>query len=298
LPTPRWHILGAGAIGCLFADALAAAGGNPVLVLRDGHSDGTRRVVVERGETRSEHCLDAVNPATAGAISHLLVTTKAQDVRAAVAAVARHLTADGVVVLLANGMGFAEQVRADWPGLDIVSATTTAGAYRVGPLHIRHAGRGNTRIGRQGVGQPPRWFDHVARAVDDCLWDPDIDRALWLKLAINGVINPLTALHGCRNGELATRADLATRVAALCEEIAGICLAAGFDDIAAALPDAVAAVIAGTAGNRSSMLQDLEAGRPTEIDYINGYLLQVAGRHGIAAPLNRELVEGIHRYGA
>jgi len=148
------------------------------------------------------------------------------------------------------------------------------------------------------VTEAPPWFDHFARGLDNCVWDPEIDAALWMKLAVNSVINPLTALHRCRNGELVTRADLAARVAPLCEEVARICAAGGFAGVAAALPETVAAVIAGTSGNRSSMLQDVEAGRPTEIDYINGYLLQVAEGHGIEAPCNRELVEEIQRRGA
>ena len=93
------------------------------------------------------------------------------------------------------------------------------------------------------------------------------------------------------------RPDLAAEVAPLCEEVARICRAEGFAGVAAALPDTVAGVIAATAANRSSMLQDMEAGRPTEIDYINGYLLQVADRHGIEAPRNRELVEDVRRRG-
>jgi 2-dehydropantoate 2-reductase len=298
LGAPHWHILGAGAIGCLFADALEAGGCKTTLVMRTGARDGPRPVVVERGGARSERRLDAVTPETGDAITHLLVTTKAYDVRAAVAGIAHRITGDGVVVLLANGMGFCEQVQADCPGLDIFCGTTTEGAYRVGPQHIRHAGRGETRIGRAGAREQASWFDHFHRSLDNCVWDPQIDRALWLKLAVNSVVNPLTALHGCPNGALATRPDLAAQVAPLCEEVALICGAGGFAEVAEALPATVADVIAATADNRSSMLQDREAGRPTEIDYINGYLLQVADRHGIAAPRNRELVEEIRRHGA
>ncbi len=83
-------------------------------------------------------------------ISHLLVTTKAYDVRAAVAGIAHLLAHDGVLLLLVNGMGLAEQLGKDWPQLDIYCGTSTEGAYTLAPQHIRHAGRGETRIGRQG----------------------------------------------------------------------------------------------------------------------------------------------------
>lgn len=290
---PHWHIIGAGAIGCLLADALRSAGSDVTLVTRPGAATGRLRVVVERDGVRSEHPFNTVTPEGDEPISRLLVTTKAYDVRAAVASVAHRVSGDGVVLLLANGMGFAEQLKDDWPALDVYCGTTTEGAYRVGPRHVRHAGRGETRIGRAGVQAAPPWFATLDGALDDCRWDAEIESALWMKLAVNCIINPLTALHRCRNGALAGDGDPAAEAALLCDEVAAICRAAGFAAVADRLPGTVAGVIAGTADNRSSMLQDVEAGRRTEIDYINGYLLRVAGRHGIAAPRNRALVQRI-----
>ena len=79
----------------------------------------------------------------------------------------------------------------------------------------------------------------------------------------------------------------------LCGEVSKITRAAGFAAIAAALPQLVAGVIAATANNRSSMLQDVENGRRTEIDYITGFLLRVADQHGIDAPHNLALIRAI-----
>ncbi len=293
----HWHIVGAGAIGCLFADTLRLAGCTTTLVMRPGHAATQLALVVERDGSRSEHCFNAVSPERAEPITRLLVTTKAYDVRDAVAGVAHLVSDDGCVLLMANGMGFAEQVREDWPELDVFCGTTTEGAYRVGPQHIRHAGRGETRIGREGTARQPPWFAQLADALDNCLWDPHIEAALWTKLTVNCVINPVTALHRCRNGELGSDKALAAEVALLCDEVAAVSAAAGFAGVADALPATVNEVIAGTADNRSSMLQDMEAGRRTEIDYINGYLLRVAERHGIDAPRNRALLDRIKHDG-
>ncbi|HEY6131815.1 MAG TPA: 2-dehydropantoate 2-reductase [Halioglobus sp.] len=288
-----WHVLGAGAMGCLYADALQRGGSETALVMRRGSTRTHVPLIVERNGLRSELDMRIVTPDDPELISRLLVTTKAYDVREAVAGIIHRLTKDSVVLLLINGMGLAELLRADWPHLQIYCGTSTEGAYRVAAQHIRHVGRGETRIGRQGQQQPAPWFEAWARAVDRCYWDRDIESALWSKLAVNCIINPLTAVHGCCNGELARRGDLAAHVVALCAEVAAISHAAGFADIAAALPQTVAAVIAGTADNRSSMLQDVTEGRRTEIDYITGYLLKVAERFGIDAPHNRTLLETI-----
>lgn len=289
---PHWYVLGAGAMGCLYAHALQRSGSRVALVLRRAAA-GCVPLVVEQDGARSEILVDAIAPDSPARISHLLVTTKAYDVRTAVASVAPLLREHCALLLLVNGMGLAEQLAADWPHLDIYCGTSTEGAYTVGARHIVHAGRGETRIGRQAQREPAPWFGLWARAIDPCVWDADITTALWSKLAVNCVINPLTAVHGCRNGELASRRDLVAQVTALCEEVAGISRAAGFATVAASLASTVAAVIAGTADNRSSMLQDVINGRQTEIDYITGYLLQVAARLGIDAPHNLALLETI-----
>lgn len=298
MSAPHWHLLGAGAIGCLFAAALRRAGCGVTLLLREGSPPGERTVVIERDGGTEQLVLPASTPAAGDGITHLLVTTKAYDVAPAVAAVRHRLDDQSQVLLLANGMGFAAEVAHDAPWLQLFQGTTTEGAWRIAPLHIRHAGRGTTRIGRCGFPEPASWFRCWRDGLPDCVWDPDIDRALWLKLAINGAINPLTALHRCVNGELADRADLAEEVTRLCDEIAAISAAAGYPEAAQGIHGAVARVIAATATNRSSMLQDVLAGRRTEIDYITGHLLAVAGRCGIDAPRNRTILEALRGQGS
>lgn len=276
-------------MGCLFGSALHTAGIPTTLLLRQASAAPTARVQVER-DGKSQQFEVPVGVATAGAtISHLLVTTKAYDVRQAVLDVSPRLGRDCQVLLLANGMGFAEQLAAELPDLAFYHGTTTEGAYRIGPRHIRHAGRGLTRIGRPGTAEPPAWFSQWQQALPASQWDTDITRSLWFKLAINCAINPLTAVNACRNGELARRPELAATVAALCDEIVAISTAAGNAGVAAGLHTEVARVIAATADNRSSMLQDVLAGRRTENDFITGHLLTVARRHGLAAPHNAAL---------
>lgn len=292
---PHWHVLGAGAIGCLYAQAMHRGHCHTTLVMRPGTRARYLPVIVEHGALRSEDRLPVTTPDDGEPISHLLVATKAYDVCSAVAAIAHRFGEKCVLVLLVNGMGLPAQLAAQWPCLDIFCGVTTHGAYRLAPLHIRHAGRGTTRIGKQALASAPPWFAAWSHALKPCVWDADINAALWLKLAINCVINPLTAAHGCRNGELAVDAGLAAQVQLLCAEVSQISRAAGFASVAASLDAAVAAVIAGTADNRSSMLQDVTRGQPTEIDYITGYLLQVADLHGIDAPHNRALFERIKK---
>lgn len=284
---PHWHVLGAGAIGCLFATALQRSGLPVTLLLRE--QQGEVQVQVDGSDRRQQLYFPTSLPGDAGYIGQLLVTTKAYDVFPAVMSVAHRLDRDSQVLLLANGLGYTDQLRRALPAIDYYHGSTTEGAYRLQPLHIHHAGRGYTRIGKPGCSGPPDWFDSWSRAVQPGSWDNDILGTLWLKLAINCAINPLTALHRCRNGELA-KPPLAAQVLALCEEIAPVCTAAGFPITSAALHQQVREVITATAANRSSMLQDVLAGRPTECDYITGHLLAAARHHAIDVPRNEELL--------
>lgn len=292
MKAPHWHVLGAGAMGCLFAGTLQRAGHPVTLLLRERRGQPEVPVTIEENGASKVLSFPTSLPDERTAISHLLVTTKAYDVCPAVMSIAHRLGNESQVVLLANGLGYAEELKAKLPRLDCYLGTTTQGAYRIGPLHICHAGRGATRIGRPNRNVAPDWFRYWSAAVKPGSWDTDIERSLWLKLAINCAINPLTALHNCTNGELAGP-HLSPQVLGLCEEIACISAAAGFVITPAQLHQQVSEVIAGTAANRSSMLQDIIAKRRTEIDYITGHLVAVGRSHGIAAPLNENLLERI-----
>jgi len=286
-----WHVLGAGAVGCLFAERLSSAGVGVELILRDGAPASP--ITLERDGRAAEYRLPCSHSSDRGPIERLLITTKAYDVHAALRAVAHRLQPGGVVLLLTNGMGLAESLQREVPRTTVAAGTTTEAAQRLGPRHVRHTGRGETRLGARGMAEPPGWFRDWARAVANSRWEVDIDHALWDKLAINAVINPLTAVHRCHNGALAARPALREAVAALCREASQVSYAAGHTATARTLTRRVARVIAATAANRSSMLQDIDRGRPTEIDYITGYLLQVARRHGIPAAHHAALLRAV-----
>lgn len=292
----HWHVLGAGAIGGLFASLLQEAGTPCTLLLREGDPDlavGTAAITLRRGEQLLSYQFDVSASADSDPISHLLVCTKAQDIVAAIAGVAHRLAPGSVVVLLANGLGYQQQVQTRWPQLDCCSGSTTEGAFREGRRTICHAGHGGTLVGQPGRSTAPDWFTTWLALSSQCEWSADIDTVLWRKLAINCVINPLTALHRCRNGDLAERPELAALVMEVCAEVRAIGIAAGQAPAVSDLPAQVMAIIQATANNRSSMLQDVLARRDTEIDYLTGYLLEQGRQHGIEAPRNAALLAAV-----
>jgi len=294
----HWYILGAGSIGCLFAAKLQAIGCEVTLLFR-AHGDRRKpRHSPFSFELQGQHeqyklTIPASYADDSETIEHLLITTKAYDASEALASVAHRLDANSQVLLMVNGMGLIEELEERFPPLRFYVGTTTEGAYRQSKQAVVHAGSGITRIGRSGTLEPADWFADFSKLEISCTWDDDIHGALWQKLAVNCAINPLTALNGCVNGDLKDRESLAKKLHTVCDEIATVADAAGQRQLAANVHTLVNRVVSNTAANRSSMLQDVEAKRRTEIDYISGYLIRRAQQLNVPAPENEKLLQAI-----
>ncbi|MEH6516565.1 MAG: 2-dehydropantoate 2-reductase [Halioglobus sp.] len=290
LRTTRWHVVGAGAIGSLFAGFLQGTRCDISLISRG--EKVVKKRSIQRGDGISVHHFDSSCAEDTDFIEHLLVTTKAYDVASAVESLQHRISPATQIVVLANGLGFADELKQRDLNADYYFGTTTHGAYFNDSGILVHAGAGTTTLGQKNA-SPPDWFGHWQTAVPQCHWDSNIEQALWLKLAINCAINPLSALNQCPNGQLNERRELRFKVAGLCDEILEISSSIGFSAVVKGLHQTVTQVIERTANNRSSMLQDISNGKRTEIDYLSGYMARVARDNGINAVKNRDMLEKV-----
>lgn len=272
----HWHVLGAGAIGGLFAARLTHLGHTVTLLSRaSGRSLRTLTYVADGAEEALEFVVQG--PDTQEPIDHLLVATKSYDVEPAIESIAHRLRKGTDLVLLCNGMGYHQRVANRYPNQRIIAGTTTAGCSSPTPDRRILAGTGETRMGSiNGERQKPAWFESLERASWHCQWVEDISPLLLKKLAINAVINPLTALWDIPNGALMGGAMEVTFQRAL-NEVCTRLEWAGFHALASELPAAVTRVIQDTAANTSSMRSDWRKHGKTEVDAILGYLLEEMG---------------------
>lgn len=207
------------------------------------------------------------------------------------------------IVCFQNGIGHAERLFPLFGMERVYLAVTTEAAKKESHHRVRHTGIGSTTIG-------PAWSENqdagshsaeclirvLNEAGYDTRWEQEMLPIVWNKLLINSVINPLTAILRVRNGELLSGVgDSLLLMKSLYEE--GLTLATS---LGIAIPsggwERLLEVCQKTAANRSSMLQDLEAGRATEIEAINGSLLRLGERAGLTLPVNRTvylLVKGL-----
>ena len=321
--TQRWHILGAGAIGSLWAGYAYKAGRPATLIMRDSATlaayqqaggfttqlrSGTE--VLPLPATCPEQIIQAstAKASSGGTITALLITTKAQHTLDALKAVAPALTDPPLLVLLQNGMGVAEKVQQLYPRATLLQASTTEGAYRKGPFSVVHAGQGQTLLGQSQSATPTRpqhtldaasqkqIAQSLSAAPLNVVVSDNIEAVLWRKLAVNSAINPLTVKYRCRNGELLDNPIAAQDMADVVEEILQLSQLLGREDWVEDLLPQVRQVAADTALNRSSMLQDIEAGRTTEIDYITGYLCRLGESQGLSLKRNKALLEIVRRH--
>lgn len=227
----------------------------------------------------------------------LLVTTKAGDTLSALKPAMALLPETCPVVLFQNGLGSQQAVAGHWPNLPILAATTTEAAHRPTPDKVIHAARGQTWVGPlteiARAAAPPV----VAQLASSGLMvteEPDIRHRLWAKLVVNAGINPFTALLDCPNGQILDTPLFRNNIDGLCTELAALMAAEGLHpEPASELKARIEQVAIATASNTSSMRGDVLNRRPTEIDFINGYVARRSRELGLHAPVNQKLTEQV-----
>jgi 2-dehydropantoate 2-reductase len=286
-------IIGPGAIGCTLAVRLALSRSAPQVTLIDYRPDRAARLSARPIHLHAPGG-DVEARVPVGLAPHeppdlVILATKATAAAAAARSAAAWI-GKAPLVAMQNGLGVAREVAEALPGSMVITAVSYQAANVVAEGEINHIANLVTYLGYEG--RPP---DATVRAVADLLARADLPaeaRAdmtsmVWAKLLINAGINPVAALAGVRNGQVAARPTLRALAVAMAEEGEAVARAEG---VALPYPSAAEAVVEAarqSAENRSSMLQDLEAGRTTEIDYINGAIVRLAERHGIPVPANR-----------
>lgn len=283
-------VLGCGALGQLWLTALRKQGHEVQGWLRVPQPYCSVNLIEEDGTIFNESLI-ANDPDFLAQSDLLLVTLKAWQVSDAVKALTATLPKTSPIILLHNGMGTIDELKnSDHP---LLMATTTHAARRDGNIII-HVASGITHIGPAKTQDADYSYlaDILQHVLPDVAWHNNIRPQLWRKLAVNCVINPLTALWDCPNGELKNHPQ---EIAALCEEVAAVIQREGLHSSVEDVRYFVDQVIDSTAENISSMLQDVRAQRHTEIDYITGYLLKRARAHGINVPENARLYDRVKR---
>jgi 2-dehydropantoate 2-reductase len=290
-------ILGHGAIGLLWAHHLVQAHHKVTLLSRREQLPPSRQSFLTNDNALHDNQLTFSHEIPRD-YDLIIVTTKAYQVHNALSHFLDNITAP--IILLHNGMGAVD----DLPLTNshkVMLATTTHGAL-LAHKRLTHTGLGNTIIGNhQHVTAPEliKWQALLHHALTSVEVDDYIQQPLLLKLAINCVINPLTAIHQCKNGEL-TKPEFQSHIDALINEIQQVIpyLDTTWPYTYITLKRVIMNVAIATSNNYSSMAQDVKYKRRTEIEFINGYIVKQGEALGIDVSENKIILDKIIRLNA
>ena len=298
----RVAVVGCGAVGSLFAAHLSLLDDVEVwafdlnelhvaAINRGGlRLSGAGEVV---GHPRATSVAAGIPPCDFG-----IVATKAMHTEAAIAATA-HAFADGCVATVQNGLGNEETIAGHVER--VIRGTTFPAGKLLEPGHVQWDVQGDTTFGPYDERAP---FTEVERLADACTRAgmpanavEDARGPQWRKVIFNASTNPIGALTGLTHGRVCERPDLRAVVTGLVDEGKAVAAAQGIEldaDPEELIDHAARPEVA--YDHKASMLQDVEARRQTEVDYLNGGIVRFGAEHGVSTPLNaaiQALVKGV-----
>ena len=292
-------VVGPGAIGCFLAAELTRAGRDATLL--DHRADRAQRlssrgIIVEDGIVSHTVRVHATHNESIGADCDLImVCVKAHATALAASSLADTAREGAIVLTVQNGLGNMEVLREALPQATVAAAVVYFGSRLLDEGHLAV-----TPNRRMLLGDP----DSEATALVEQEFAPttigveqveDIDRELWRKAIVNAAINPLTAIHRVPNGELPAIPDAMEVAELVVNEAVEVAHARGHAFDADDLIESVVRTCESTATNVSSMRQDAEVGRQTEIDSINGAIVRLGHEAAIPTPQNEKLVRAIQQ---
>ena len=285
-------IIGAGAMGCLFAGKLSEAG-NEVSVA--DHDTGTVSAIRKRGvRIREDRRVRRVRVSIGKAPGNfqdfdlVLVMVKSHSTKNVARDLRGRVGTKAMILTLQNGLGNVETLTRRF-GARVIAGSTTEASLRLGPGLIEHTGKGLTLVGELD-GEKSRRVLNVIRSFKSAGFETkvagNIQSAVWSKAILNSTINPVSALTRLENGLLESVGGMRELMWRVLQEGVRVARAEGVKLRVVDISRSLSRVLALTAGNRSSMLQDVLNGRKTEVRELNGMIAGLGRKHRIETPLN------------
>jgi 2-dehydropantoate 2-reductase len=296
---PRVAVVGAGAVGGYFGGMLARAGAHVTLIGRPVHVDVWTRdgLFLDSINFQERVSVAASTDVAACAEADLvLFSVKSPDTEETARQLARHVRGGALIVSLQNGVDNVERIRAS-AALDPIAAVVYVASSMPAPGRVRHSGRGDLLIGDlPGRSAPPReaavaavsnWFE---AAGVPCRVSRNVDADLWTKLIVNAALNAISAVVGVPYGDIVATADSRETVRQLVHECVAVARADGVSLPEVDFVDMVLRFAEKAGQVFSSTAQDLDRGKRTEIDALNGLVVRRGAALGVPTPVNQSLL--------
>ena len=285
-------ILGAGAMGCLYGAALHRAGCEVALVdVNQPHIDAVNangleletRAGVERLPIRARRPAEMVEP-----VDLVVVFTKTFHTDTALAGIAPAIGSQTWLLSLQNGLGNDRRLAAHAAEDRVLVGASSLPSDLVGPGKVRSHGDGGSKL-YPAFGGDPGFAREICRLLSQgglpAELEPDIHVAIWSKAIFNATMNPLCALTRRTPGFLGAHAESRAMITAALDEGVAVANASGVFVPSRPIHDLTEVSMTDHANHEASMLQDVKAGRRTEVDAINGAIVEAGRAAGVTAPV-------------
>jgi 2-dehydropantoate 2-reductase len=291
---PRVAVVGAGAVGGYFGGIMARSGASVVMIGRQAFVDAVtaKGLFLDTAQFQGTVRVEASTELSAVRGAEIvLFCVKTTDTSHTARELVPLLAPNAVVVSLQNGVDNAQQIRAA-SGIDAIASVVYVAAESLEPGFIKHHGRGDLVIGPETERTRTLAAQFVRSGVP-CRVSNNLEGELWVKFIANCALNPVSAIGQAKYGRIANSPDAVKLLEMVGDEVLAVACAAGItmpgvEDRAAAL--AVSMKIATQMTEQfSSTGQDLNRGKRTEIDALNGYIARRGAELGVPTPVNHTL---------
>jgi 2-dehydropantoate 2-reductase len=288
-------VFGAGAIGSLFG-AFLSKNHDVILIGRPSHAKAIQKNGLEIiGKTRLN-----VKPRAESSVKNidfspdlLIITVKSYDTEVAIKQAKKIIDEKTIVMSLQNGLDNIDVLKKYVDCKKIIAGITTHGVFFSKPGVIEHTGFGDTTIGELD-GKTSVRVKNIVKELNRSGIKTDLSKNItediWVKAVVNSSINPLTTIFQCKNGYLLENPVLHGIVEKVCYESCMVGKNIGLSFSYREILDKTVDVINKTSNNHSSMLQSVKNRKKTEIESINGKIVEIGGRYGVDVFLNKCLV--------
>jgi len=291
------YVLGAGAVGCFFGGMLARAGHEVTFIARPERSEALNSLGLEM-DCKVFH--ETIQVKASSELSTLkdadlvLLSVKSLDTARTLAQVKSILPSEAVILSLQNGVANID-IASKMIANPVYAAVVYVAAGMIGQSTMKHHGRGELLVGSLGTASPANNenLEEICKLFEGasvpCSIAPQIKRDMWLKFLVNCSFNAISGIGQISYGEMVKSSGIVKMIEEITKEFLAI---AALEDVNISMSEALTAndSIATTMVTQvSSTAQDLAKGKMTEIDFLNGYIVELGQRYGVPTPYNQSV---------
>ncbi|HAM39105.1 MAG: hypothetical protein A2474_03280 [Elusimicrobia bacterium RIFOXYC2_FULL_34_12] len=290
-------IIGAGAMGTLFAGLLAKSG-NQISILTNNtktekriNKNGLTITGLSKFHIPPSKILITANPHKIKESNLIIILVKSYDTVSVISSIKNMMNNNTHILTLQNGIGNYENIIKSVNKSKVIVGSTSQSAEFLDYGKIKHTGKGETIIGNTNSAVSKKIIEVFKRCGIKTVLVGKMDSVIWSKLVLNCAINPVTAISGVKNGELIRYNNLKEVAIEAGKEVIKVADELGikllYSDITKKIEDTCKA----TAQNINSMLVDIKRNRKTEIENMNGAVIRIARKHNLPMYVNKCLYQ-------